>query len=351
MRGKAAAMIGTSEVWRRVTAYIERAAATDATVLIQGETGTGKDLLARAIHERSARVRSPFVRVDCAALPAGLVESELFGHAKGAFTGALARRAGRIELASDGTVFLDEIGELPLESQPKLLRLLQEREYEAVGSKRIQHANIRVVAATNVDLKKAVQQGRFRADLFYRLAALCLDVPPLRSRPEDIHPLAVHFLKQQAMALDRPMFGIDAQASATLSAYHWPGNVRELKNAVERACILADAPVLTARDFILDSVAPTPVDTLGRMPGPIVALREVERRHIQEALHACAGIVEGKRGAAAALGLPASTLRFRARRLGIAIGRHTAGVHAPALSSPEVEEDPVVTPNASSHLS
>jgi transcriptional regulator with GAF, ATPase, and Fis domain len=344
-------MIGTSDVWRRVIAYVERAAATDATVLIQGETGTGKDLLARAIHERSPRARSPFVRVDCAALPAGLVESELFGHAKGAFTGALVSRAGRIELASGGTVFLDEIGELPLESQPKLLRLLQEREYEAIGSKRTQHANIRVVAATNVDLKRAVQQGRFRADLYYRLAALCLDVPPLRTRPEDIHPLAVHFLKQQAVALNRPMFGIDAQASATLSAYHWPGNVRELKNAMERACILADATVLTVRDFVLDSATPTPAHSHGRMPGPIVALREVERRHIREALHACAGIVEGKRGAAAALGLPASTLRFRARRLGIAIGRHSAGDSPPASSSPQVEGEPPATPNAFGHSS
>ncbi len=306
----AGGIIGTSPGLRQVLERVASVAATDSTVLITGETGTGKELLARAIHAGSPRANRAMVKVNCAALPEGLVASELFGHEKGAFTGALERRRGRFELAAGGTIFLDEVGELPPPVQIALLRVLQEHEFERVGGSQTLRTDARVVAATNRDLEQAAREGKFRSDLFFRLNVFPIRVPPLRERAEDIPILAEYWASRYSRQLGKPVRAIDAAAMAALSAYAWPGNIRELQNVVERAVILARGNVLGLSDFELpslgsDVVRPRQGGTSG------------ERQQIEEALAASRGRVYGVEGAAEILGVPPSTLEARIRRLGI----------------------------------
>jgi formate hydrogenlyase transcriptional activator len=304
-------IIGQSRALQEVLRQVEQVAPTDATVLIQGETGTGKELIARAIHGRSRYRDRPLVKVNCATLPAGLVESELFGHEKGAFTGAVARQIGRFELADSGTMFLDEIGELPLELQAKLLRVLQEGEFERVGGARTITVNVRVIAATNRDLATAVQAGSFRADLFYRLNVFPLTLPPLRERNDDIPLLVACFLARMAQKLGRALTGLSDDAMARVMRYAWPGNVRELQNVLERAAILARAPIVEIDEALEQRLPP------GDHPLPATSLQDVERAHILRVLTETNGIIEGPRGAARILDLHPNTLRFRLQKLGI----------------------------------
>jgi formate hydrogenlyase transcriptional activator len=303
-------IIGESRTIRRVKQAVTTVAETDATVLITGETGTGKELVARAIHEGSPRRGRTLVKVNCAALPASLIESELFGHERGAFTGALARKLGRFELADRGTLFLDEVGDLPLELQAKLLRVLQEGEFERVGGVQTLKVNVRVVAATNQDLEKAVESGRFRADLYYRLNVFPITVPPLRERKEDIPVLARHLVIRNAARLGKRIDEVRKRDLEALVAYGWPGNVRELENVVERAVILTRGPALELGDC-LPVAAPAPPRSCG------ATLAEVEHVHIIEALRSTRGRVSGPRGAARLLGIKPTTLEARIRRLGI----------------------------------
>jgi formate hydrogenlyase transcriptional activator len=320
-----ASMIGRSTALAQVREQIAQVAPTDSTVLIEGETGTGKELVASAIHAASARRDGPLIRINCATLPRELVESELFGHERGAFTGALQQRRGRFELAEGGTLFLDEVGELPLDAQAKLLRVLQEREFERVGGTRVLRANVRIVAATNRALRREVEAGRFRADLFFRLSVFPLALPPLRERRDDIALLLEHFARLAARRLGRSYEGLDPAFVASATAYGWPGNVRELENVVERALILSrggplDASAALGRSAPVTAASPPghgePV-AVAELPGDGATLETVERRHIQKALEASAGVVEGARGAARRLGLHPSTLRWRMRKLGL----------------------------------
>jgi len=306
----AGGIIGASPALRQVLERASRVAATDSTVLITGETGTGKELIARAIHTGSARARRALVKVNCAALPEALVASELFGHEKGAFTGAMERRRGRFELAAGGTIFLDEVGEVPATVQIALLRVLQEREFERVGGSETLHTDARVVAATNRDLEEAARQGRFRTDLLFRLNVFPIRVPPLRERAEDIPLLAEYWASRYARKVGKPVHRIDEAAMRALCAYSWPGNVRELQNVVERAVILTRGTVLGLPDFELPNLGQEP------HPGPRGAAGD-ERRQIEEALAASRGRVYGADGAAEAMGIPASTLEARIRRFGI----------------------------------
>src|SRR5215468_5476828 len=261
-------IVGNSPALLAVLRKVEQVAPTDSTVLLCGETGTGKELIARAIHSRSSRKDRPLVKVNCAAISAGLVESELFGHVKGAFTGAIDRRVGRFELADGGTIFLDEVGELPPETQVKLLRVLQEREFEPVGSSRTQPVNVRVIAATNRDLDEAVAAGHFRSDLFYRLNVFPLKVPPLRERREDIRLLVMFFLDQFAKSLGKPVATVTAETMASLQSYDWPGNVRELQNVIERAVILSGGATLEVGPMKLSASAPGATDIPAAAPAP-----------------------------------------------------------------------------------
>jgi formate hydrogenlyase transcriptional activator len=306
----AGGIIGTSPGLRQVLERVASVAATDSTVLITGETGTGKELLARAIHAGSPRANRAMVKVNCAALPEGLVASELFGHEKGAFTGALERRRGRFELAAGGTIFLDEVGELPPPVQVALLRVLQELEFERVGGSETLRTDARVVAATNRDLEQAAREGKFRSDLFFRLNVFPIRVPPLRERAEDIPILAEYWASRYSRKLGKPVRAIDAAAMAALSAYAWPGNIRELQNVVERAVILARENVLGLSDFELPSVG-------SDVARPRHGGASDERQQIEEALAASRGRVYGVEGAAEMLGVPPSTLEARIRRLGI----------------------------------
>ena len=310
--GAAAAggIIGASQGLRAVLERVSRVAATDSTVLITGETGTGKELVARAIHTGSPRAKRALVKVNCAALPEGLVASELFGHEKGAFTGALERRRGRFELAVGGTIFLDEIGDLPAPVQVALLRVLQEHEFERVGGSEALRTDARVVSATNRDLEEAVREGRFRADLFFRLNVFPIRVPPLRERTEDIPLLAEYWAGRYARQVGKVVRAIDESAMAALCAYPWPGNIRELQNVLERAVILARGSVLDLSDFELPSL-----DSEPSRPARGVAVDE--RRQIEDALAASRGRVYGAEGAAEVLGVPPSTLEARIHRLGI----------------------------------
>ncbi len=320
-------IVGRSDALARLLRDVEMVASTEATVLIQGETGTGKELVARAIHARSRRAGRPLVKLNCAAIPAGLVESELFGHERGAFTGATTQRMGRFELAAGGTIFLDEIGELPLDTQARLLRVLQEREFERVGSGRTQLADVRVIAATNRDLPEMVAGGRFRSDLYYRLDVFPLALPPLRERAEDVPLLASFFIARHAPQIGRAASRLSASASERLSRYAWPGNVRELENVIERALILAprEAPELDVPEALLPvaaAAAPAhaaPRGSAATAPGPAGAttLDEVERRHVEATLRACGWRIEGANGAAKRLGLQPSTLRSRMQKYGI----------------------------------
>jgi PAS domain S-box-containing protein len=313
-------IIGRSPVLLGVLDQIGRVAATDATVLISGETGTGKELIARAIHSTSRRAAKPLIKINCAALPAGLVESELFGHEKGAFTGAIARRIGRFELAQGGTLFLDEIGELPLETQAKLLRVLQEREFERLGGSMPIRVDVRIITATNRDLLKAVREKTFREDLYYRLSVFPVAVPSLRERAEDIPLLAQYFLDRFAMRIGRRIEGFGRETMRRLVTYPWPGNVRELENVLERAVILAAGPVL---EIGLDILA-TPAAELGPAASarPGQTLQEIERDHMLTILRQTDWVVEGPRGAAVLLGLHPNTLRSRLKKLGLSRSSH-----------------------------
>ncbi len=314
-RMRAESMVGDSPALRRVHEQIAQVAPTDSTVLIQGETGTGKELVARAIHDGSKRRERPLVRINCAALPRELVESELFGHEKGAFTGALQQRRGRFELADGGSLLLDEVGELPLEAQAKLLRVLQEHEFERVGGTRTLRADVRVIAATNRDLQAQVRDGRFRADLYYRLNVFPIVVPPLRERRGDIPQLLRHFAAKAARKLGRGVDGIAAPFTERAIAYDWPGNIRELENLVERALIMCDGALLDGSELFVGTPPAAPVSsppTAGE-----TTLVDVERAHIVHVLERTRGVIEGDAGAARLLGLHPSTLRGRMRKLGI----------------------------------
>ncbi|MEA3193782.1 MAG: formate hydrogenlyase transcriptional activator [Betaproteobacteria bacterium] len=304
------AIIGDSPALRRVLESIAQVAPTDSTVLIQGETGTGKELVARAIHEASPRRERALVTVNCAALPRELVESELFGHEKGAFTGATQQRRGRFELADGGSLFLDEVGELPLEAQAKLLRVLQEGEFERVGGGRSLRTDARVIAATNRDLQAQVAAGRFRSDLYYRLNVFPITVPPLRQRREDIARLVHHFALKASRRLGKPIDGIAPVFIEQAKGRDWPGNIRELENAVERALIMSSGGALQPVEFSLP--AQPAVSSSGAE-----TLEDLERAHITRVLQSTSWVVEGERGAARILGINASTLRGRMRKLGI----------------------------------
>ena len=305
-------IIGASELMKNLLRDVERIAVTAATVLILGETGTGKELIARAIHNAGKRRDKPLVKVNCAALPATLIESELFGHERGSFTGATAKRAGRFQLADEGTIFLDEVGELPLELQAKLLRVLQEGEFEPVGSCKTMKIDVRVIAATNRDLEQQVAEGRFREDLYYRLSVFPLTVPPLRKRKEDIVPLANAFLARSLQKLGGTMEPLSAEAIARLNAYDWPGNVRELQNVIERAVIVADGrgPNLDRALPAAAVGAPVTAAVSDRVL-TIAELQELEKSNILAALKTCDWQIAGDGGAAKLLGMKPSTLNSR----------------------------------------
>ena len=305
-------IVGESNALRRVLDDIETVAPADCTALIHGETGTGKELIARAVHDLSSRKENAFVRLNCAAIPTGLLESELFGHEKGAFTGAIAQRIGRFELAHRGTMFLDEIGEIPLELQPKLLRVLQEREFERLGNTRTLRSDARLIAATNCDLKVMVDDRKFRSDLYYRLNVFPIRVPPLRERAEDIPLLVRHFVQQFSARNNRVIDTILPETMNVLSRYHWPGNIRELQNVIERAVILTRGETLTVA---LDELTPDANTNLQKF------LDETERSKILSALEYSRWVVAGPNGAAVRLGMKRTTLNSRMQKLGISLLR------------------------------
>jgi len=321
-------IVGRSEALRLVLQQIETVAPTDSTVLIYGETGSGKELIARAVHNLSVRKQNAFVKLNCAAIPTGLLESELFGHEKGAFTGAISQRIGRFELAHRGTMFLDEVGEIPLELQPKLLRVLQEREFERLGSTRTMRTDARLIAATNRDLEWLVKEQKFRSDLYYRLNVFPVRVPALRERPEDIPLLVRHFVQQFSRQMGKTIDAIAAETMSALARYPWPGNIRELQNVIERAVILTSGPVLKVRTEDLADVDFPPAPS-GAKNGfaavPAGNIRETleaaERQQIVAALEKSKWIVAGPDGAAARLGLKRSTLQSRMQKLGVRVSR------------------------------
>jgi formate hydrogenlyase transcriptional activator len=310
-------IIGNSAMLRRVLRQVEAVAPTDSTVLIYGETGSGKELISRAVHKLSKRRADAFVKLNCAAIPTGLLESELFGHEKGAFTGAIAQRVGRFELASKGTIFLDEIGEIPLELQPKLLRVLQEREFERLGSSRTLRSDARLIAATNRDLHAMVDDQKFRSDLFYRLNVFPIYLPPLRERKEDIPFLVRHFVEHYGRLMKKQLDTIPSGTMNSLVRYSWPGNIRELQNVIERAMILSSGSTLNVplTDLKSRSVRNGRNDS-------VMTLEEMERRHILSVLDQTHWVLSGPRGAAATLGMKRPTLQFRMRKLGISRPNH-----------------------------
>jgi formate hydrogenlyase transcriptional activator len=312
-------IVGESKALRRVLSDIETVAPADSTVLICGETGTGKELIARALHELSSRKANTFVRLNCAALPTGLLESELFGHEKGAFTGAIVQRLGRFELAHRGTIFLDEIGEIPLDLQPKLLRVLQEREFERLGGTRTIRSDARLIAATNCHLKAMVEEQKFRSDLYYRLNVFPIRVPPLRERTEDIPLLVRHFVRQFSERNNRIIDVVLSETMEALTRYHWPGNIRELQNVIERAVIITKGPTLTvALDELKSDAGLKPsqrCETLEQV------LTETERTQILRALEESNWVIAGPNGAAARLAIKRSTLHSRMQKLGIRLLR------------------------------
>jgi len=314
-------IVGSSPALRLVLSQVETVAPTDSTVLIQGETGTGKELIARAIHDRSSRRERTFIKINCAAIPMGLLESELFGHEKGAFTGAIARKVGRFELAHQGTLFLDEIGDVPLELQPKLLRVLQEQEFERLGSNTTRKVDVRVIAATNRTLNDMVAAGEFRRDLFYRLNVFPVSLPPLRERAEDIPLLARYFTSKYARRMNRPVRHIGTKTLETMTRYHWPGNVRELQNFIERAVILSQDGELRAplSELKLEAAA-IPISANGEAK----TLRDLEREHILEALTKSNWVIGGPAGAAARLGMKRTSLLYRMEKLHISRTQATA---------------------------
>jgi len=303
-------VIGSSSALESVLEQVERVAPTDSTVLIEGETGTGKELIARAIHNLSSRCGRPFVRLNCAAIPLDLLESELFGHEKGAFTGAIAQKVGRFELADKGTLFLDEVGDIPPALQPKLLRVLQEQEFERLGSTRTHQVDVRLVAATNRNLMEMANRGDFRSDLYYRLNVFPVLLPPLRERREDIPELVAHFVDIYGRRMNRRIEHIPPTTMSALTSYQWPGNIRELQNLIERAVILSD-----------DGVLPNPLPSTAAQPAIVstsaTTLRESERSLILRTLEEVRWVIGGPKGAAAKLGLKRTTLIHKMQKLGI----------------------------------
>ena len=303
-------IIGNSPALESVLEQVEQVAPTDSSVLIQGETGTGKELIARAIHNLSTRCGRPFVKLNCAAIPFDLLESELFGHERGAFTGAIAQKIGRFEMADKGTLFLDEVGDIPPGLQPKLLRVLQEQEFERLGSTRTQQVNIRLVAATNRNLAGMVKRNEFRSDLYYRLNVFPVPLPPLRARREDIPALVEHFVEIYSRRMDRQIEHIPPETMAALCSYQWPGNIRELQNFIERSVILSSGSALHSPLASLDAAAETE-------SVEAITLEQAERDHIRKILEQTRWVVAGPNGAAARLGMKRSTLYFRMQKLGI----------------------------------
>jgi formate hydrogenlyase transcriptional activator len=330
---------------------VETVAPTESTVLIYGETGTGKELIARAIHNLSPRRGKTFVRLNCAAIPTGLLESELFGHERGAFTGAIAQRIGRLELADHGTLFLDEVGELPLELQPKLLRVLQEREFERLGSTRTLRADVRLIAATNRNLSAMVEEQKFRSDLFFRLNVFPVEVPSLRDRREDIPLLVRHFAEEFSRRMKRSIENIPSEAMKGLCQYHWPGNIRELQNVIERAVILSPGPKLNVpmADLQVQAThlrAKANTENIPSRRKPLRSiLTDVDRNQIVRALKDAAGRVGGSDGAAARLGLKRTTFITRMNKLGIDPNRLSEGVE----SVQETSDGPQPLPDNTSH--
>jgi formate hydrogenlyase transcriptional activator len=314
-------IVGESPAIKRALAQVELAAPANTTVLILGETGTGKELIARAIHNLSPRRERTFVKINCAAIPSGLLESELFGHERGAFTGAIAQKVGRFELADRGTIFLDEVGDIPLELQPKLLRVLQEQEFERLGATRTVRVDARVVAATNADLSRLVAERKFRSDLFYRLNVFPIQIPPLRDRREDIPLLVRYFVQKFSRTLNKTVQYVPSDAMDALVSYSWPGNIRELENLLERAVILSPGKELRVPLAELRNALPAPPeeDVLLSVStsAPVATLQEAERQHILRALRQTEWRIAGPRGAATLLGVKRTTLQARIRKLGI----------------------------------
>lgn len=311
-------LIGSSPKFRAVLDDINVVAPADCAVLVQGETGTGKEVVARAIHDSSQRRQGPFIALNCAAIPAALLESELFGHEKGAFTSAVTQTNGRFLAAHGGTLLLDEIGDLPLELQPKLLRVLQEQQFERLGSIRTLRVDVRIIAATNQDLARMVEERKFRADLYYRLSVFPMLLPPLRERKEDIPPLVKHFVHKSAQQLGKTIDQIPDEVIETLQHHHWPGNIRELQNFIERSVIMTTGRTLCPRISELRLLMRTPIST------PIQTLSDAERAHITGMLEETNWVVGGRNGAAARLGLPRTTLISRMQKLGIPRSRITS---------------------------
>jgi formate hydrogenlyase transcriptional activator len=327
-------IVGSSPALQRTLQQARIVAPTDSTVVIYGETGTGKELFASLIHDLSRRAGGPFIRLNCAAIPEGLIESELFGHEKGAFTSAIAQRVGRFEAANHGTLFLDEIGDIPLNLQSKLLRVLQEQEFERLGSTRTIRVNVRVIAATNRDLSELVEQQMFRMDLFYRINVFPITLPPLRERPEDIARLARHFVNDAAARMHRPIPTIPPEAIQAMMDCSWPGNVRELQNFIERAVIISENEVLRLPPF-----APRP-NIFGSHRGD--TLNEVERDHILQVLDKTGGVLGGAAGAAHHLGLKRTTLISKMKRLGISHARAPRVIQADPASQPASPDRPEI---------
>jgi formate hydrogenlyase transcriptional activator len=313
--GDFAGIVGQSAALREVLQLVEMVAPSDSTVLLSGETGTGKELIARAIHDRSRRKDRPFVKVNCAAIPSGLLESELFGHERGAFTGAITQKIGRIELADRGSLFLDEIGDTPLELQPKLLRVLQEREFERLGSTRTKQVDVRVVAATHCDLDEMILEKQFRSDLYYRLNVFPIFIPPLRERPEDIPLLVQHFVQQFAQRMNKRVQAISSETMDALTRYPWPGNIRELQNVIERSVVVYKKGNLSIKKSWLLAREPFRAETATE---PLFKRSPTEDRQIiGAALAEARGRVSGPTGAAAKLGIPPSTLESKIRSMNI----------------------------------
>jgi formate hydrogenlyase transcriptional activator len=307
-------IIGSSPALESVLEQVERVAPTNSTVLVQGETGTGKELIARAIHNLSSRCGRPFIKLNCAAIPFDLLESELFGHEKGAFTGAIAQKIGRFELADKGTLFLDEVGDIPLALQPKLLRVLQEQEFERLGSGRTHQVDVRLVAATHRNLVEMVKRNEFRSDLYYRLNVFPVPLPALRARREDIPALVEHYVEIYARRMNKQIEHISAETMSALVSYQWPGNIRELQNFIERSVILSSGDVLCPPLASLNNA--DAVESFGA-----ITLEDAERDHIRKTLEATRWVVAGPNGAAARLGIKRSTLYFRMQKLGISRSR------------------------------
>ena len=312
-------MVGRSPAFQQVLAVVRMIAKSDSVTLIQGETGTGKEVIASAIHNQSSRRQGPFVKLNCAAIPGPLLESELFGHERGAFTGACAQTKGRFQMADRGTLFLDEIGDLPLELQPKLLRALQEREFERLGSNQTIRVDVRVIAATNQDLAELVAKKQFRPDLYYRLNVIPISLPPLRERTQDIPLLVEYFVQKLSARLNRTIDAIPDEVMEVLKAHDWPGNIRELQNFIERAMVFSPDSVLYLPLKDLKQMTKQPSDAAAR------TLADAEREHILETLKQTDGLIGGQAGAANRLGLPRTTLVYKMRKLGIET-RRSAGV-------------------------